>query len=236
MANEVSRSAINLIVNRLYQARAPWRRVDFTVVYKRFRSGARFQNQDGKSDRRAPPVRRSDEFARTPHRAIRGTGGVHLESRRFGKVWSCIENRRLTAAATRSLNFSRMDRGDEAAVENARRGDRDAFRALVERHGRAVFQLAYRMTGNPIDAEDIAQETFLKAWREFRRFDGRASFATWLHRICANCSLDHIRARNRRGELRAPVDPDAPDPLDQIAAAAPSPERLAASAQMVSSG
>ena len=58
-----------------------------------------------------------------------------------------------------------MDRGDEAAIEDARRGDRDAFRALVERHGRSVFQLACRMTGNTIDAEDIAQETFLKAYR-----------------------------------------------------------------------
>jgi RNA polymerase sigma-70 factor (ECF subfamily) len=88
------------------------------------------------------------------------------------------------------------------------------------------------MTGNTIDAEDIAQETFLKAWREMRRFDGRASFGTWLHRICANCSLDHLRARNRRNTLSAAAEPGAPDPMEQIAASNPSPERLAASAQV----
>jgi RNA polymerase sigma-70 factor (ECF subfamily) len=125
-----------------------------------------------------------------------------------------------------------MDQGDGAAIENARRGDRDAFRVLVERHGRSVFQLACRMTGNQIDAEDISQETFLKAWREMRRFDGRSSFGTWLHRICANCALDHLRARNRRNERWATAEPGAPDPLEQIAAPLPSPERLAASAQV----
>jgi RNA polymerase sigma-70 factor (ECF subfamily) len=88
------------------------------------------------------------------------------------------------------------------------------------------------MTGNTIDAEDIAQETFLKAWREIRRFDGRASFGTWLHRICANCSLDHIRARNRRNILSATAEPGAPDPMEQIPASSPSPERLAVSAQV----
>lgn len=125
-----------------------------------------------------------------------------------------------------------MDLADDSAIESARRGDREAFRALVERHGRSVFQLAYRMTGNTIDAEDIAQETFLKAWRQIRRFDGRASFGTWVHRICANCSLDHLRHRNRRNERQASADPGAPDPLDQIAAQSPSPERLATSAQV----
>jgi RNA polymerase sigma-70 factor, ECF subfamily len=125
-----------------------------------------------------------------------------------------------------------MEQGDGAAIEEARRGDRDAFRVLVERHGRSVFQLACRMTGNRNDAEDIAQETFLKAWREMKRFDGRSSFGTWLHRICANCALDHLRARNRRNERWAVAEPGAPDPLEQIATPIPSPERLAASAQV----
>src|SRR5689334_1653046 len=121
-----------------------------------------------------------------------------------------------------------MDWGDEVAIEKARRGDRDAFRVLVERHSRAVFRLAYRMTGNDIDAEDIVQETFLRAWKQVGRFDGRAAFATWLHRICANCSLDHIRARKRKQDLAsAGDDPGQPqDPFAQIASGAPSPERL----------
>lgn len=125
------------------------------------------------------------------------------------------------------------ERLDEAAaIESARRGDRDAFRTLVERHARTVFGVAYRMTGNSIDAEDVAQETFLKAWRELRRFDGRASFGTWLHRICANCALDHLRARRRRNELAPAFDADSAEPMEQIAGGEPSPERLAASAQV----
>jgi RNA polymerase sigma-70 factor (ECF subfamily) len=115
-----------------------------------------------------------------------------------------------------------ITQGDEIAIDKARRGDRDAFRLLVDRHARPVFRLAFRMTGNEIDAEDMVQETFLKAWKQIGKFDGRATFGTWLHRICTNCSLDHLRARKRKQEL-----PDGTDPLAQMATGAPSPERLA---------
>ena len=96
-----------------------------------------------------------------------------------------------------------MQERDSAAVAQAREGNPDAYRTLVERHSRALFRLAYRMTGNEQDAEDVVQETLLKAFRQIHRYESRASFATWLHRIAANCSLDLIRARNRRvgGEL-----------------------------------
>jgi RNA polymerase sigma-70 factor, ECF subfamily len=117
-----------------------------------------------------------------------------------------------------------MDSGDELSIEIARlrRGDRDAFQFLVERHSATVFRLAYRMTGNVIDAEDMVQETFLRARKQIGRFDGRASFGTWLHRICANCALDLLRARRRKQD----------DPLADIPHCAPTPERLAQSAQI----
>ena len=117
--------------------------------------------------------------------------------------------------------------GDEIAINRAQRGDRDAFRVLVERHARPVFRLAFRMTGNEIDAEDMVQETFLKAWKQIGAFDGRAGFGTWLYRICANCSIDHMRARKRKQESLAPDDP-----FVQVAAGTPSPERLALSSQV----
>jgi RNA polymerase sigma-70 factor (ECF subfamily) len=120
-----------------------------------------------------------------------------------------------------------IDQGDQFAIDRARRGDRDAFRVLVERHARPVFRLAFRMTGSEVDAEDMVQETFFKAWKQIGKFDGRATLATWLHRICANCSLDHIRARKRKQELQT-VD----DPLAHLAAGTPSPERLALSSQV----
>jgi len=93
-----------------------------------------------------------------------------------------------------------MEWADQAVIERARSGDGEAFRELVERHSRPLFRLAFRMTGSESDAEDVVQETFLKAYRRLSRFDGRASFGTWLHRIAANCALDIVRARRRRGE------------------------------------
>ena len=91
-----------------------------------------------------------------------------------------------------------MPQTDAATVALARDGDSVAFRALVERHGRAVFRLAHRMTGNAQDAEDVVQETFLKAYKQLGRFESRANFGTWLHRIAVNCSIDLIRSRPHR--------------------------------------
>jgi RNA polymerase sigma-70 factor (ECF subfamily) len=91
-----------------------------------------------------------------------------------------------------------MPQTDAATVALARDGDSEAFRSLVERHGRAVFRLAHRMTGNAQDAEDVVQETFLKAYKQLGRFESRANFGTWLHRIAVNCSIDLIRSRPHR--------------------------------------
>ena len=77
-------------------------------------------------------------------------------------------------------------------------GAEEGFRVLVEEHSRMVFRLAYRLTGNQQDAEDVVQETFLKAHRHLSRFDSRASFGTWIHRIAANCAIDLLRRRSRR--------------------------------------
>jgi RNA polymerase sigma-70 factor (ECF subfamily) len=115
-----------------------------------------------------------------------------------------------------------MTQTDAAAVALARDGDSEAFRALVERHSRAVYRLAHRMTGSAQDAEDVVQETFLKAYRQLSRFESRANFGTWLHRIAVNCSIDLIRSRPHREAGHDPTD------LEQFAAGDvdPSPERL----------
>src|SRR5216684_7394416 len=85
-----------------------------------------------------------------------------------------------------------------AALARARHGDADAFRSLVERHSRRVFRLAFRMTGNAQDAEDVVQESFLRAYRQLGRFESRAHFGTWLYRITANCAVDLMRSRHAR--------------------------------------
>src|SRR5882724_3354920 len=140
-----------------------------------------------------------------------------------------------TRLGTAPMGQTQPNHSQDIELDKVRKGDRDAFRALVEQHARPVYRLAYRMTGNEIDAEDMVQETFLRAWKQIGKFDGRASFGTWLHRICANCSLDHLRARHRRQESQAPqrdAGEGQSDPLSQLAAESPSPERLAMSSQV----
>ena len=98
---------------------------------------------------------------------------------------------KLTSASNPRLT-NWIPQTDAAAVALARDGDSEAFRALVERHSRAVYRLAHRMTGSAEDAEDVVQETFLKAYRQLNRFESRANFSTWLHRIAVNCSIDPL--------------------------------------------
>jgi RNA polymerase sigma-70 factor (ECF subfamily) len=124
-----------------------------------------------------------------------------------------------------------MDASDATAVlARARQGDNDAFRALVERHSRSAFRLAFRMTGNEQDAEDVVQESFLKAYRQLGRFESRANFGTWLYRIVANCSVDLMRSKQaRHDQVRGETLDEAMElPGDRDAG----PERLAQSAEI----
>jgi RNA polymerase sigma-70 factor (ECF subfamily) len=100
-----------------------------------------------------------------------------------------------------------MEESDLATVGRARNGDADAFRALVERHSRSVFRLVYRMTGNEQDAEDLVQETFIKAFKNLKGFEERAHFGSWLYRIAVNCFLDWKRRRRPHEELNESIEP-----------------------------
>jgi RNA polymerase sigma-70 factor (ECF subfamily) len=105
-----------------------------------------------------------------------------------------------------------MEDSEALAIARAKSGDGEGFRNLVERHSRSVFRLAYRMTGNESDAEDIVQETFLRAYKQLNRYESRSSFATWLYRIAANCSIDLIRAKKVRQPVEVPETLAAKDP------------------------
>jgi RNA polymerase sigma-70 factor (ECF subfamily) len=117
-----------------------------------------------------------------------------------------------------------MDDDERSFVVRTLQGDAEAFRALVERHSVFVFRLAFRITGNPQDAEDVVQESFLRAYRELRSFDQRSGFRTWLYRIAANYALDLLRARERRS--------GNPEPLMTLPCRAPTPERMALSGEI----
>ena len=83
-------------------------------------------------------------------------------------------------------------------VAAAKAGDEAAFATLVERHRRELHVHCYRMVGSFEEAEDLVQETFLRAWRSRDGFAGGPGFRAWLYRIATNASLDAIRARSRR--------------------------------------
>ena len=117
-----------------------------------------------------------------------------------------------------------MDMADRDLVAQARAGKQEAFRELVVRHSPLLFRLAYRMTGNEQDAEDVVQESFLRAYRRLRSFDQRATFRTWLYRIAANFALDLLRARQRR---HATGDAEI-----SIACGAPTPDRITFSGEI----
>jgi len=122
-----------------------------------------------------------------------------------------------------------MEDSDHVAVAKVRAGNEDAYRTLVERHSRSVFRLAFRMTGNEQDSEDVVQETFLRAYRQLHRWEARSSFSTWLYRIAANYSLDLVRRRKRHGEVAMAESASHSEEADIVHALpshAPGPDRL----------
>jgi RNA polymerase sigma-70 factor (ECF subfamily) len=84
---------------------------------------------------------------------------------------------------------------DGALVRACQHGDREAFDQLVERYQRGIYRLCYRYVNDHDDANDLAQEAFLKAWRAIGRFRGDSSFSTWLYRIAVNTCLNYRSSR-----------------------------------------
>ena len=126
---------------------------------------------------------------------------------------------------------------DVVAVERTLAGDRDAYRVLVERHSHSVFRLAYRMTGNRHDAEEVVQEAFLRGYQKLGQFAARANFGTWVYRIAANYAIDRMRQRQKENALReTPRVEDREgtenDPVNRVPDEAPTPERLTQSLEL----
>jgi RNA polymerase sigma-70 factor (ECF subfamily) len=85
-----------------------------------------------------------------------------------------------------------MELSDEELVAKAKKNDRRAFESLVNRHQKMVFNLAYRMLGNREDAEDAAQDSFIRLYHSITKFRGQAKFTTWLYRIVSNVCLSKL--------------------------------------------
>ena len=126
---------------------------------------------------------------------------------------------------------------DAIAVERTLAGDRDAYRILVERHSHQVFRLAYRMTGNRHDAEEVVQEAFLRGYQKLGKFEARSNFGTWVYRIATNYAIDRMRQRQkeeaRRQQPKAEEkDGMESDALSRVQDEAPTPERLTQSIEL----
>jgi RNA polymerase sigma-70 factor (ECF subfamily) len=89
---------------------------------------------------------------------------------------------------------------DEILVGAAKLGDRPAFAGLWERHSNTVFKVAYRITKNRDDAEDVIQEAWMRAYVHLNTFDGKAKFSTWLTRIVINSALMTLRRKRAHPE------------------------------------
>jgi len=110
-------------------------------------------------------------------------------------------------------------------VGRCRAGDATAFDTLVARYASVIYNLAQRMMGNPDDAEDAAQLTFVRAYTSIHKFRGGSSFGTWLYRIAVNICLDELKKRRRAGSVfselpepssQLPAPPSADDPENAI--------------------
>lgn len=95
-----------------------------------------------------------------------------------------------------------MTDDDQGWIEQSRRGNHEAFASLVRRYQRMIYALTYRMSGSLSEAEDLAQETFLRAWQHLDSFQGEAKFSTWLCRIAMNACLNWRRRESRRNEVQ----------------------------------
>ena len=99
-----------------------------------------------------------------------------------------------TEATLAQVDVSELD-----LVKQCQAGQTEAFDQLVNRYRNRVFAMIYNMVHNEQDAWDLAQESFVKAWKSIKRFRGQSSFYTWLYRIVMNVTIDHVRKKQIKG-------------------------------------
>lgn len=100
---------------------------------------------------------------------------------------------------------------EEAIIEQAKNGDTDAFEKLVKRYEMRVYHFVLKSLRDPEDALDIAQETFLRVYRNLSLFRGQSSFSTWIFSIASNLCIDFVRKQKRRGRHIPSVNEDSPE-------------------------
>ncbi len=122
------------------------------------------------------------------------------------------------------------EKTDAQLISEYREGDERAFRLLVERYLKPVYNFCLRFAADPADAEDIAQETFVKVWKKFGSYRGQYSFRSWVFSIAKNTAIDWLRKKRPEAFSRF-EDAEGRNPLiESLAAPGPLPDEAAAAA------
>ena len=121
---------------------------------------------------------------------------------------------------------TRMGNHDHALIKAVLAGDRDAYGVLVGRHGESMLRVAFRITENESDAEEVVQETLLRGYRNLANFDARADFGTWIYRIAVNCALQVLNKRRSEAAVSIAEEYDDERPGIQLADSGAGPERV----------
>lgn len=117
-------------------------------------------------------------------------------------------------------------RNDRELLDAARSGDSEAFGALMRRHQKRIYRLAVHLLRDGAEAEDVTQETFVRAFGALDRFDGRSQPFTWIYRIAVNLSLNAIRARKPDRKGGSTDDPRLEGVLVETRASVADPSRI----------
>jgi RNA polymerase sigma-70 factor (ECF subfamily) len=118
-----------------------------------------------------------------------------------------------------------MEGNDHEIVREVLAGDKDAYGGLVALHSRNVFRVAFRITGDEADADEVVQEAFLRGYQRLESFESRAEFGTWIYRIAVNCALNMISKRKVEATYQIGEETDPAQQQVQVADTAASPER-----------
>jgi RNA polymerase sigma-70 factor (ECF subfamily) len=119
-----------------------------------------------------------------------------------------------------------MGNDDHALIRAVLAGDKDAYGLLVARHSLSVFRVAFRITENDADADEVVQETFLRGYRNLKRFNAQANFRTWIYRIAMNCALDVLSKSKKRTASPIAEEYDGEQPTVQLMDGSAGPDRL----------
>ncbi|WP_260703527.1 RNA polymerase sigma factor [Edaphobacter flagellatus] len=118
-----------------------------------------------------------------------------------------------------------MEENDPQIVRAVLAGDKDAYGALVARHSQNVFRVAFRITGDEADADEVVQEAFMRGYQRLQSFESRSGFGTWIYRIAVNCALNMVNKRKPGTNYQIAEETDPSQRQVQVADYAAGPER-----------